>query len=339
MSHRHPWHGARDEGPLVGRAADVPPSEEPLGAKALDELAGERFGRIPFGGDAGEIGVGEGEVTGERLGVACFAPVAEGLSDLAFECQRQRFGEHLPGELLFSTRQVVPRRPHRQHALDALAVVEPNGRSERLRILRDGGFDHLLAHPVARLHDEVRIALFVLRHVARVLGVLIRRPAVVELVKHLGLVERQVTVVGAYENIALAAVAVGLDLSCGAEVVRVVGHVEQRLERQPPGVGLGLAVPRLAPEHRHAAVDGLGELGVGLGAKDVGQLPVLGLRRAISSGVSVKRFSGRRRSSVERAKKTKWASGEWPSASRSSSPLATRDSLLAGSRRVSRENL
>ena len=46
----------------------------------------------------------------------------------------------------------------------------------------------------------------------------------------------------------------------------VVGHVEHRAERDAPGFSSGLA--GLADEHRHAAVDGLGEFGVLARAED-----------------------------------------------------------------------
>jgi hypothetical protein len=44
--------------------------------------------------------------------------------------------------------------------------------------------------------------------------------------------------------------------------------MKERFERQLPGVCLWLAVHSLAPEHGHAAVDGFGELGVGLSTED-----------------------------------------------------------------------
>ena len=52
----------------------------------------------------------------------------------------------------------------------------------------------------------------------------------------------------------------------------------------------------LLDQHRVSAVDGQGDLGV-TASRKTGQVPVLGLRRVISSGVRVKRTPSRLRSS------------------------------------------
>ena len=40
-----------DDVALIGRAANVPPAEEPFGTEALDELCRNRLGRFEFGFD------------------------------------------------------------------------------------------------------------------------------------------------------------------------------------------------------------------------------------------------------------------------------------------------
>ena len=90
----------------------------------------------------------------------------------------------------------------------------------------------------------------------------------IELVQHLRFVERQITSVVPTVDVALAAATFLLQLSACPEVVGVVGHVKERSERNPPRIGFRLVPVRLTPEHRDAAIDGLGQLGVACALKD-----------------------------------------------------------------------
>ncbi len=118
----------------------------------------------------------------------------------------------------------------------------------------------------------------------------VRAEAVVELVNHLALVEGQVALPVAHEDVAFEAEALALELLAGAEEARVVGHVEHREELDAPRVA-GLAFG-FVHQHRHPAVDVFGELGVAGGAKDrrgsgvgVEQAEILGREGEAAVGV------------------------------------------------------
>ena len=49
--------------------------------------------------------------------------------------------------------------------------------------------------------------------------------------------------------------------------MRIVGHVKHRAEPDTPRIVLGLAVPALTNEYRHAPIDRLGQLGIATGAE------------------------------------------------------------------------
>jgi len=90
---------------------------------------------------------------------------------------------------------------------------------------------------------------------------------VVELVDHLGLVERHVA--SAVRQCPVGAVALptrGVQIGEGAEQGAVVGHVQHPHELDAPGVTGGTV--GLVDEHRDSAVDAFRQLRVGLAAKD-----------------------------------------------------------------------
>lgn len=85
---------------------------------------------------------------------------------------------------------------------------------------------------------------------------------------HLRLVKRQVLHAALVEDVARQLPAIGFEPFPRAEAIGVVGHVEHPAESDAPGILLGLAVPRFPDQHRHAAIDSLGELGIPAGTED-----------------------------------------------------------------------
>lgn len=120
------------------------------------------------------------------------------------------------------------------------------------------------ADPISRKWLEVRGLLFGLSDVTAVRP-LIRRPPMIELVDHLRLIEREVALRAAHEDIPLQGPPLPLQLLPRPEEVRVVRHVEHPEEAHPPWVPLRIVLP---DEDGDAAVDPLGDLGVAAGAED-----------------------------------------------------------------------
>lgn len=69
MSHCHPWHRAGNQRPLVRRAADIPPPQEPPGAEALNQVTSERLGLVEASGDDLYVIFCERKVPSQALGV------------------------------------------------------------------------------------------------------------------------------------------------------------------------------------------------------------------------------------------------------------------------------
>ena len=90
----------------------------------------------------------------------------------------------------------------------------------------------------------------------------------VEVVDHLRLVERQVLRTVLAEHVARQLPAVGFEPVARAETVGVVRHVEHCAEPNAPRVLFRLVVLGLPDQHRHTAVDGLGELGIPARSED-----------------------------------------------------------------------
>ena len=109
----------------------------------------------------------------------------------------------------------------------------------------------------------------------RVAGGAVGRPAMVEVVDHLRLVEGKIAGMGRLgawdagdEVVSPQHPSFPLELCAGAEEVGVVGHVEHCAELDAPGVFLRAVFFGLADEYGHPAVDGLGEFGVAFCAED-----------------------------------------------------------------------
>lgn len=238
MPHRYPWDRAGNQRPLIRRAADIAPAGEPLGTQALDQVAGEGFGRLELRGDGLHVVFSERKVLRQSLGVILVRACTECTCHRTVEVEGHSGVEQVRRLPFVAAMQVNTCGPEGQDVLNARAMLDSQRRGQWLGILRNRRFDHLLSHPVARLDHEGRLALFFRCYVARldllfsrppVLPLLIRRSAVVELVQHLRLVKRQVPVIGTDENVPFPPIAVGLQLLCGAEVVGVVSQVEEAL--------------------------------------------------------------------------------------------------------------
>ena len=154
----------------------------------------------------------------------------------------------------------------------------------------NAGQHFALIHPVARAHGEVGVGFLPGAHVvgvqaARLVGVVhVGGPAVVELVNHLGFVQRQAARCGG--------TGVGLGGAVGKEVA-VVGHVQHPLERDAPRIGFwrgaagvfAFAHPfGLANQHGGGAVELFGQLGIALAAEH---------RAGAGVGVNQAEFVGR----------------------------------------------
>ncbi len=63
------WHCTGDQRPLICRIGNISPSEEPLGAEAFDQVAGEGLGRVEAFGDGLHIVFCERKVLGQSLRV------------------------------------------------------------------------------------------------------------------------------------------------------------------------------------------------------------------------------------------------------------------------------
>src|SRR2546430_7142376 len=83
--------------------------------------------------------------------------------------------------------------------------------------------------------------------------------AMIEEVDHLRLVQREHAFPGAGEYVAAQVPAICLQRLAGTEQVGVVGHVEEILDGDNPGVAVSL---RLVPQHGDAAAYRDGEVGV-----------------------------------------------------------------------------
>ena len=110
---------------------------------------------------------------------------------------------------------------------------------------------------------------------------------------HLRLVERQVLRTALAEDVARQLSAIGFESFPRAEAIGVIGHVEHPAEPYAPGIVLGLTIPSFPDQHRHSAVDGLGELGIlartenGAGAGvGVEEGDVVGRQREAAFGVA-----------------------------------------------------
>ena len=113
----------------------------------------------------------------------------------------------------------------------------------------------------------------------------------IELVEHLRFVERQITSVVADVDVALAAVTFLL------QALRLSGSGGSRwpcgrasLNESRHGLASGLVPVRLTPEHGDTAVDGLGQLSVGVRSKDravarvgIEKIDVFGRKRETAS--------------------------------------------------------
>ncbi|TFE69322.1 hypothetical protein A7Q09_05370 [Methylacidiphilum sp. Yel] len=154
-----------------------------------------------------------------------------------------------------------------------------------------------LVHPVAGQHPVGRIGQ-ALQWYLRELGVLgagglvrvVTKP-VVELVDHLGFIQREIPFRSAQEDVPFETIALGLELIPGAEEMRIARHVEQALRKRHAPRIARLAFG-LLHQHRDAAVDVAGELGVAGGAEDgrgagvgVDQAQVLGRKGEAALGM------------------------------------------------------
>ncbi|MOA46402.1 hypothetical protein D3C78_1689080 [compost metagenome] len=105
-------------------------------------------------------------------------------------------------------------------------------------------------------------------HVAGSLAVaLVGGPALVIVMHHLGFIKRQVAHAMQGNGVALEDAALAHQRVIGTEQAAVVGHMEHRLEANPPRILLRLPIARLTDQHRGAAVELLGQCRIRLRAK------------------------------------------------------------------------
>ena len=87
-------------------------------------------------------------------------------------------------------------------------------------------------------------------------------PSVVEVMNHLRFIQRQVLRTVLAEHVARRLPTVSFEVFARVETMGVVRHVEHCAESDAPRVLLGLAVPGFPDQHRHTAIDDLGEFGI-----------------------------------------------------------------------------
>ena len=157
MSHCYFWHRTRNQRPLVRRATDVTPPQEPLGAEALDQVVGEGLGRIEALGDGLYIILCERKVLCQSLGALRVCACTKSTRHSTVETRGSRDVESLCCLLFVAAMQVKAYSLKGQDILDARAMLNLQRRGQRLRVLWDCGFDYVLSYPVARLDDESRV--------------------------------------------------------------------------------------------------------------------------------------------------------------------------------------
>ena len=234
VSDRNRRYSAGDECPLISRVCNVAPAQQPLWAEATDKLAGEHFRLTQLLADSRHVLLVERKVSPEGDGSGMGIGRRESALDGAIEVESIGGEEKLASVLLFTVIQMIPGRPPAKHSLDAETVPNLECGGQRLRILRNRRLNHVLSDPVSGLDHKVWVSLFLragLRkypHVELVLGgSFVSGETVVEMVKHFGFIQGQITVVRSDKNIARA----------GSRPLAVRQRSESSASRSPCGRG------------------------------------------------------------------------------------------------------